>query len=140
MTQAMIPRSKRSGYAARYAKLHRNGVDLSTDATVTQRMLQALRAIGYTRSEIAEGTGVGNARYIGNLSNASGGSGPRKSVYLKTAKRIEDFYWGHYDEPRSGTPDSSKAITHARKAGFPAPASWDDITDTSERPKGVLKA
>lgn len=136
----MTPRSKRPGYAARYAKLHRNGVALSVDVTVTRRMIQALRAIGYTRGEIAAGTGVGCARYIGNLSNASSTGGPRERVYLRTAKAIEDFYWRHHDKPRDTTAENRKAVTHARKQGFAAPACWDDITNTHESPKGVLKA
>ena len=140
MPRATIPPSKRPGYAARYAKLHRNGVDLSVEVTVTRRMLQALRAIGYTRTEIADGTGVGNARYIGNLSNSSGAGGPRERVYLRTAKAVEDFYWLHHEKPRDETPDHRKAVTYARRMGYAPPAAWDDVTDLNERPKGVLKA
>ena len=39
------------------------------DATVTVRMIRALRRIGYTNVAIAEGTGLGHPNVIGNLAN-----------------------------------------------------------------------
>lgn len=129
--------SKQTAYAARYAKLHRNGVEFSTDVTVTRRMLQALASIGHTFARIAEELGTDRA-YVSNLANGSAGGGPRQRVYLRTAKAVEAYYWANHNKPLSDV-GAKRAITYARKRHWAAPAAWDDITDLQDKPKGVLR-
>ena len=97
-------------------------------------MVQALRAIGYSCEAIAEGTGVGGRRYVGRLSD-----GAYDRLFVRTAERIESFYWERHDKPVLTGAGNKKAMTHACGHGFAAPASWDDITDPYETPKGLRK-
>jgi hypothetical protein len=108
------------------------------DATVTVRMIRALRRIGYTNVAIAEGTGLGHPNVIGNLANETN-SGPRQKVFAETAKAIAAFYWEHQDQPRMDF-HGRRTATFAAKRGWAPPAAWDDITNLSERPKGLIKA
>lgn len=139
MTQQTIPRSSRPGYHRAYQAARRNyGYRRMVDATVTIRMIRALRRIGYTNVLIAEGTGLGHPNVIGNLANDSN-TGPRQRVFADTAKAVAAYYWQHHNKPRTGF-HAQRTATFAAKRGWPSPAAWDDITDLSERPKGVLKA
>ena len=65
----MTAPSKRTEYARRYAKLHRNGYRLTVDSTVVVRIIKALQAIGYTREQIAERVGACDKRYVGAILN-----------------------------------------------------------------------
>lgn len=131
-------KSKSSAYASRYAKLSRNGVEFTMDATPTRRMLQALARIGHSFTRIAEALDTDRA-YISSLANASSGGGPRERVYVRTAKAVEAYYQANQNSPLSD-PGAKRAITYARKRGWAAPAAWDDITSLDEKPKGVTIA
>lgn len=141
MTRQTTPRSRRPGYGAAYQAARRNyGLTLMVDATVTVRMVRALRRIGYTNVAIAEGTKLGHPNVIGNLANESNHQvRPRTSVHTNTAKAVAAFYWQHHDKPRTD-PMGRRTATYAAKRGWASPAAYDDITNTNERPKGVVKA
>ena len=108
------------------------------DATVTVRMIRALRRIGYTNVLIAEGCGLSHPNIIGNLANDTN-TGPRERVFRDTADAVADFYWRHHNKPRLDF-HGRRTATFAAKRGWASPWSWDDITDLSEQPKGVVKA
>lgn len=116
----------------RYNKLYRLGHRLSEDPTATVRRVHALRAIGYSNASIATGTGL-SQDYVRRLATKS-----HDLVLLPTARSVAEFYEAHHDRPASG-PRAKKVKTWAAKAGFAPPASWDDITDLHEVPKGVRK-
>lgn len=139
MTRAQTPRSSRPEYARAYQAARRNyGYRRMVDATVTVRMIRALRRIGYTNVLIAEGTKLGHPNVIGNLANDSN-TGPRARVFVDTAKAVAAFYWAHHDKPRLDF-HGRRTATFAAKRGWASPVAYDDIENTRERPKGVLRA
>lgn len=139
MTAQAIPRSRRPGYHRAYQTLRRNyGYRSMVDATVTVRMIRALRRIGYTNVLIAKGAGLSHPNVIGNLANDTN-TGPREKVFRDTAEAVAAFYWRHHDKPRLDH-HGKRTATFAAKRGWASPAAWDDITDTKEAPKGVVTA
>jgi len=88
----------------------------------SQRRLQALVAIGWTQSLLAERLGWS----VANLSGIT--NGRRLFVTQKTASDIRALY-----EELSGTRGPSiRAVNHAIARGWPAPAAWEDIDDLRE--------
>ena len=139
MIQAKTPPSHKHGYQRAYAAARRNyGYRRMVDATVTVRMIRALRRIGYTNVAIAEGCGLGHSNHIGNLANTSN-TGPRREVYKDTAEAIADFYWKHQNKPRTDRV-ARQTIAFAVKRGWASPWAYDDITNVMEQPKGVVAA
>ena len=108
------------------------------DATVTVRMIRALRRIGYTNVLIAEGCGLSHPNTIGNLANDTN-TGPRERVFRDTADAVADFYWRHHNKPRRDV-HGKRTATFAAKQGWASPLAYEDITNTKEAPKGVVKA
>ena len=108
------------------------------DATVTVRMIRALRRIGYTNVLIAEGCGLSHPNIIGNLANDTN-TGPRERVFRDTADAVADFYWRHHNKPRLDF-HGRRTATFAAKRGWASSWAYEDITDLSEQPKGVVKA
>lgn len=108
------------------------------DATVTVRMIRALRRIGYTNVAIAQGCGLSHPNVIGNLANETN-TGPRQRVFRDTADAVAAFYWGHHDKPRLDL-HGKRTATFAAKRGWASPLAYDCITNIKERPKGVIKA
>jgi hypothetical protein len=137
VTQLTIPRSEHMT-GARYAKLRRSGYHRMVDSTVTVRMIRALRRIGYSNRAIAAGTGLAHPNVIGNLANETN-PGTRTKVFVETAEAVADFYWRHHNKPRTDA-DGRRMATWAARRGWASPMAYEDITDLSERPKGVLKA
>lgn len=125
--------SRTTAYGSRYCKFYRAGYRLTTDATVTTRMIRALRAIGYSNARISREAGIGNTQYVGALAN-----GRKERVRLATAEAVAAYYELHQHRPLDD-PDAKKVITHAKKAGMAPPAAWDSITDISDSPKGLRK-
>lgn len=125
--------SRTSAYGVRYCKFYRSGYRLTVDATVTSRMVRALRRIGYSNARISREAGVGNTQYVSTLARFG-----KPKVRIATAEAIADYYWRHHLKPLDD-PDAKKVITHAKKAGMAPPAAFDDITDLSEQPKGIRK-
>jgi hypothetical protein len=60
-------------------------------------------------------------------------------VHLETARAIDRLYAELHDTHPEGD-IATRTRLRAMRLGFAAPAAWDDITDKSERPKGVLRA
>jgi hypothetical protein len=134
-----ILRSENPAYHRAYQAARRNyGYRSMVDATVTVRMVRALRRIGYTNVLIAEGCGLSHPNIIGNLANETN-SGPREKVFRDTADAVAAFYWRHHDKPRLDF-HGRRTATFAAKRGWASPMAWDRIEDIHERPKGVLKA
>lgn len=139
MPRQTIHPSSRPEYSRAYAAARRNhGYRRMVDATVTARMIRALRRIGYTNVLIAQGTGLGHANVIGNLANDTN-SGPREHVYAETARAVAAFYWRHHTKPRTDH-HGKRTAAFATRAGWASPMAYDNITDLSERPKGVVAA
>lgn len=135
----MTPRSKRPDYAARYNKLHSIGHRTTVDATVTRRMLQALRAIGYSSLVMSEALGWGE-HWVRDLTTGRVvNNHTAQSVHVSTANRVAAFYWAHHMKPRTGR-GAQRCINAARAAGWPSPMAYDDITNPHEAPKGVIRA
>lgn len=137
MQPLTIPRSEHMT-GAQYAKLRRNGYHRMVDSTVTVRMIRALRRIGYSNKAIAAGTGVAHQNVIGNLANETN-TGLRSKVYVETAEAVAAYYWRHHGRPRTDA-DGRRMTTWAAKRGWPSPMAYDDITDPSDQPKGVVPA
>jgi DNA-binding NarL/FixJ family response regulator len=95
------------------------------DPTGTVRRLQALVAIGYSQTEIAERLGV----HTGNLSPLIHGKRPRVSVrtYASTRALFVEL-WAHPVTGHAG--DRPRAIAASRK--WVGPLAWDDIDDPAE--------
>ncbi|MGZ6788318.1 MAG: hypothetical protein ACXVGN_00165 [Mycobacteriaceae bacterium] len=125
--------SKQTGYASRYAKMHRNGVRLTVDATLSMRIIQALQALGYTGAQIAEAADLCDSKYVRALAN-----GRRATVYLATERSLVAAYrrLGH---EQLDTPSARRVRAYARQRGYAPPLAWNDITDPTDRPIGVRK-
>lgn len=133
MKQQTIPRSKTKEYARAYDAMRRNyGYRATVDGTVTRRKLEALQAIGYSLTNLAQRMG----RTQQSLSETFHDWSP---VHVETVKAVDRLY----DELHLSPPEgiyANRVRLRARRLGYAAPACWDSIDDTSERPKGVVKA
>ena len=133
MTQATIPRSKTKAYSRKYDQLRRDfGYRATVDGTITRRKLEALQAIGYSLTNLAQRMG----RTQQSLSETFHNWSP---VHIETVKAVARLY----DELHLSPPEgiyANRVRIRARRLGYAAPACWDDINNERERPKGVLKA
>ncbi|MGY4859532.1 hypothetical protein [Cryobacterium sp. AP23] len=93
----------------------------------TMRRLQALVAIGYTESMLADRLGV----MVSNLSRLILGHRSRvKAATYEATRELFDELWS---TPRTGNrADRSRAIAWAH--GWVGPLAWDDIDDPREQP------
>lgn len=133
MTQATIPRSKTKAYSRKYDQLRRDyDYRATVDGTVTRRKLEALQAIGYSLTNLAQRMG----RTQQSLSETFHNWSP---VHIETVKAVARLYDELHDSPPEGI-YANRVRIRARRLGYAAPACWDDIENYSERPKGVLKA
>lgn len=127
----MTPPSKTKTYSRRYDKLRRSGYFQTVDGTVTRRQLAALQAIGWSLTDI--GREIGKTQQ--SLSETFHRTAP---VHRATAKAIAEAYERLHLTPND-TPYATRTVARARRLGYAPPASWDDITDLNDRPKGVRK-
>lgn len=116
----------------RYAKLHRSGVRLSKPALPRQRKLQALQAIGYSRSVLAVEVGISRI-FVQKII-----TGKVTRIRAKYADAIDATYERLQDKPVE-TVSGNRVRAQVRKLGYAPPAAYDDINDMTERPKGVLR-
>lgn len=123
---------------ARYAKLHRAGYRTTTaDMQGLQRRLQALRAIGWTRKQLAARLDV-TPQMVEDVCY-----GRYARIGTDRASAIRALYDELHMQPQT-TPGAKRAITYAReKFGWAPPLAWDNI-DTDRSPyrnrQGVLHA
>lgn len=124
-------------YVGRYQKYYRAGYRATVDATVTRRKIQALQAIGYSYTDIAEGTLMTKGQvYTIVTGKHVRNRAPRTRVRVGTAKKIDQFFREHCNKPKRDR-DGNKVITWSRKRGYHPPGAWDDIDDLSCTPKGT---
>jgi hypothetical protein len=117
--------------AARYAKLHRNGFRICNDnPEITARKIRALMAIGYTRQQISDASGVGDKKYISVLARGS------TRIYPQTAAAINHLYDRWHMTPQVTTA-AKRVVTSARRQGWAPPLAWDDINDPDCAPDGI---
>jgi hypothetical protein len=128
----MTPPSRRPGYSRRYDKLRRLGYNMTVDGTVTRRKLEALQALGHTLTYIGERLG----RHQQSMSELFHRDGP---VHRTTEREVAALYDELHMTPATG-PYANRARIRARRLGYVAPLSWNDIDDLNERPKGLLAA
>lgn len=86
------------------------------------RRVQALRAIGHTVKEIAEGTDL-DPRVICRLSRPDKGE-----VRATTHHNIMRYYEAHKADP------ARRPTRQTAEQGWPVPAAWDNIDDPDEDP------
>ena len=86
----------------------------------TARRLQALRALGWSRRQLAAASGI-ESTHIDRLTRADGAR-----VLIVTAARIAELYAEFWDKapPTAAT----RAKAHAATQGWAPPAAWDDGT------------
>lgn len=129
----MTHRSKTPEYSRAYDKLRRtHDYRALVDGTVTRRKLAALQAIGYSLTDIANRLG----RAQQSVSETLHSDAP---VHWTTERAVARVY----NELHDTRPDghyAHRTRLRAQRLGYAAPACWDCIEDTAERPKGVLKA
>lgn len=108
---------------------------LSVDSTGTSRRIQALSALGWSYSLLAERLGVTRPR-VGHLA---------RRVHTHVTRAVHDQVAGLYDDlcmtlPPDRTKGERYAIVRAKAAaaekGWVPPLAWDDI-DTDPAPIGV---
>ena len=133
MQQRLIPRSKTKAYARKYDALRRDlNYRALVDGTVTRRKMEALQAIGYSLTNLGQRIG----RTQQSLSDTFHGDEP---IHWTTERAIARLY----DELSNNPPEgayANRVRLRAQRLGYAPPASYDDINDKSERPKGVVKA
>lgn len=97
-----------------------------TSALGSQRRIQALQAIGYSRDRIAHELGYSDGGAITYLMKAD-------TMLIVTASRIREVY----DRLSMHIPQgagATRARTWAKRHGYPPPLAWDNIDDPDERP------
>jgi transposase len=93
------------------------------DPTVSSRKLQALVALGYTQSYLAQRIGT----TPGNMTPMIRGI---RNITRRHVRAINELY-----DELQGTPGPSKQVRdRALKLGWLPPLAWDDIEDLNERP------
>ncbi len=93
------------------------------DGAGTRRRLQALVAVGWTRSKLAEHIGIHHTNLCGIVT--------ADSVRADTARKVAAAYDALWDrQPPMGTPADRRAAAAARREaaekGWLPPAAWDD--------------
>lgn len=101
------------------------GDGCQVDSTGTVRRLQALVAIGWPQSRIADQVGIGSGNFQTLLKSPT--------VRVRTAKKVSDLYDCLWDKTPAATSSFERAaITRARDAaaarGWLPPMAWDDDT------------
>lgn len=105
------------------------------DGTGTRRRLQALIAVGWSRSKLAKQVGIHRTNLCGIVT--------ADSVRADTARKVKAAYSRLWDQqPPMGTTADRRAADAARREaaakGWPPPAAWDD--DWLELPAAELAA
>lgn len=99
----------------------------------TTRRAQALRWLGFTRTHVADLTGVSTST-LRRLEHDQ-----PVVVSRETAARIRVVYAQHEGAPAAPVDPATVAAQRAlaERAGWVPPLAWDDPDDPLERPKGV---
>lgn len=120
--------------ASKRRKLYHLHPQPAIDATGTRRRLQALIAVGWSMSAIAERSGYRDRANLHSIMRA-------KTVKRDTAERIAAVYDHLWDQPPpEHRPHQRAAASRSRRIaeqnGWPPPMAWDDeqIDDPSARP------
>jgi hypothetical protein len=98
------------------------------------RRIQALNAIGWPRTYIAERLGM-SPQNLTQLVNGCRGTDPRPNdkVQAATWLKVDRLYRELHMTPGP----SPESVRRARAKGYPPPLAWDDIDNPTERPVGV---
>jgi hypothetical protein len=104
------------------------------DATGARRRLQALIAIGWTRTALAADLCRSTASLTRSMTS--------ETITARTACQVSDLYERLWDkQPQHATDDERTAVNAARalaaNRGWPPPMAWDDI-DTDPSPYADL--
>ena len=97
----------------------------------SQRRVQALQALGHSRSRIAHEMGYADNGAIGYLMKPT-----TTTMLAVTAARIAEAYERLSMIVPTG-PHADRARTWAKRHGYAPPLAWDDIDDPHEEPSGV---
>lgn len=127
----MTAKSRDPRYAVRYSKFYRAGYRRTTPALGPMRRIQALHAIGYSRSILCELTGLSD-QFLYDLTR-----GRFTRIDAERARTIAEVYRARCVQPLHNGKPSASARTWARKAGYYPPMAWNDIDDPKERPRGA---
>lgn len=129
-TKSKYP-SQQTEYAVRYNTYYRMGYRRQVSALGSMRRVQALHAIGYSRSDLAKLIGVPKD-YLEKLAR-----GRNARISREYAEKIDKAYRTLCVQPLHDTRTATQARTWARKNGYFPPMAWNDIDDPKERPRGV---
>lgn len=89
--------------------------------TGTRRRLQAMAALGYSLTDVADATGVKPA-LITNIR-----TGRSVSTAPETAEAVKEFYEIIKDTPAAETPMSRRAIAFAERYGWVPSSAWEGL-------------
>lgn len=103
-----------------------------TDLLSATRRVQALRSIGYTPEQIAQGTGA-SEDFILDLCDDKITTLPAGLL-----DSICEFFRVRQVQPLHNIDSADRERAAARKRGWAPPYSWDDIDDPNDWPKGAL--
>lgn len=92
----------------------------------TQRRVQALQALGWSRQRIAQAIGYTDQGALTYMMRAD-------SLYPATAARIAEVYEQMSMVVPVGS-GANRARTWAKRHGYLPPLAWDDIDDPNEQP------
>jgi transcriptional regulator with XRE-family HTH domain/transposase-like protein len=106
-------------------ELRHLGQKTTVNAAGTRRRIQALVAIGWSQSRIAEQLGMSRP----NFSRALHG----ENVHAETARKVQALYDQLWNRPQTGNDhrtriSANRARNHARTNGWHPPLAWDDET------------
>lgn len=127
MTKSKYP-SQQTKYAVRYNTYYRMGYRRQVPALGCMRRVQALHAIGYTRSQLADLLDLPKD-FLEKLAR-----GRKVRISRENAQKIVEGYRTLCVQPLHNTGNANRARTWAKKAGYYPPMAWDDIDDPQQRP------
>lgn len=121
-------------------KTYRPELDGMTDATAARRILQALSARGFSLPVLAREVDGTTTETVGAIRQ-----GRRTTIRVSMERSIFHAYRRMWDanplDYGITEPDSNRAKTWARKAGWAPPAAWneEDLRNPDARPKGLIR-
>jgi hypothetical protein len=118
------------------ATLDNLGDTVPVDATGTRRRLEALVAIGWSKSKLADRLGMLPSNFGGVMQR-----GQLHAATVRAVRKLYDELWNVRppEETHRDKISASRARRYAREHGFAPPLAWDDdqIDDPDARPDGV---
>lgn len=109
------------------------GITWAIPATGTQRRIQALMALGWTSTDIADACGWLHRNHVLRVLKGQKGK-PCRWVERKTYRTVAVVFESLSMQIPPHTPYRARCRSMARRKGYLPPLAWDNIDDPNESP------